>query len=178
MRSRKLTDGVLGIFEHTDSLMEALRQARARQFEVRDVYTPVPNEEVTEFLSPRTSPIRFVTVTGALLGLLGGMALAIGTSLVWNIVVGGKPVTAVIPFLVVGFELTILIGALATLLALLLFGGLPHRRFPGPAYRAEFSDDRFGVWLGGSGEAADAARGLLEDAGAVEVLDVGPEVRP
>jgi len=100
MKSRKPADGVLGIFEHTDSMMEALRQARARQVEVRDVYTPVPNEEVAEFLSPRTSPVRFVTVTGALLGLVGGMALAIGTSLVWSIIVSGKPVTAVIPFLV------------------------------------------------------------------------------
>lgn len=178
MKSGKPADGVLGIFVHTDSMLEALRQARARQVEVRDVYTPVPNEEVAEFLSPRTSPVRFVTVTGALLGLVGGMALAIGTSLVWSIIVAGKPVTAVIPFLVVGFELTILLGALATLVALLVFGGLPYRRFPGAAYRPQFSDDRFGVWLGGTGEAAAAARRLLEEAGAVEVVDVGPEVRP
>jgi molybdopterin-containing oxidoreductase family membrane subunit len=175
MRSKVREEGVLGIFEHTDSLMHALRQARDRKLEILDVYTPVPDEAVSEFLSPRRSPVRFVTFTGAITGLVAGMALAIGTSLVWNLIVGGKPVTSIIPFLVVGFELTILFGALATLAALLFFGGLPFRKFPSAAYRPEFTDDRFGVWLGGSGEAVDAARRLLEETGAVEVLTVGAE---
>jgi molybdopterin-containing oxidoreductase family membrane subunit len=166
--------GVLGIFEHTDTMMAALRRAREQRIEVRDVYTPVPDEAVLEFLSPRRSPVRYVTATGALTGLVTGMALAIGTSLVWNMIVGGKPVTSIIPFLVVGFELTILFGALATLGALLLFGGLPFRKFPAAAYRPEFTEDRFGVWLGGEGE---AARRLLEEAGAVEVVDVAAEGR-
>jgi molybdopterin-containing oxidoreductase family membrane subunit len=177
MRSAPREEGVLGIFEHSDSMMHALRQARERQLEVRDVYTPVPDEAVLEFLSPRRSPVRFVTFTGAITGLVSGMALAIGTSLVWSLVVGGKPVTSIIPFLVVGFELTILLGALATLGALLLFGGLPFRKFPSAAYRSEFTNDRFGVWLGGSGEAVEASRRLLEEAGAVEVLTVGAEGR-
>jgi molybdopterin-containing oxidoreductase family membrane subunit len=124
---------------------------------------------VTEFVSPKKSPVRYVSFAGGITGLVSGMALAIGTSLVWNLIVGGKPVTSIIPFLVIGFELTILFGALATLAALLLFGGMPYRNFPTAGYRPEFSDDRFGVWLGGT-EAA--ARKLLEEAGAVEVQPV------
>jgi len=166
--------GMLGIFADGESMMQALEQARERRVEIIDVYTPVPNHEVVEFVSPSKSPVRFVSFSGGLIGLASGMALAIGTALVWNLIVGGKPVTSIIPFLVVGFELTILFGGIATLAALLLFGGMPSRKFPAAGYRPEFSDDRFGVWLGG-GE--PEARKLLEEAGAVEVQAVGGEVR-
>jgi hypothetical protein len=166
--------GMLGIFDNVDGMMQALEQARARRVEIIDVYTPVPDHKVVEFVSPKKSPVRYVSFSGGLTGLASGMALAIGTALVWNLIVGGKPVTSIIPFLVVGFELTILFGGLATLAALLLFGGMPYRKFPAAGYRPEFSDDRFGVWLGG-GE--PEARKLLEEAGAVEVQVVGGEVQ-
>jgi molybdopterin-containing oxidoreductase family membrane subunit len=159
--------GALGIFEDLDGMMDALERARERRVEILDVYTPVPDDEVLKFVSPRKSPVRYASFAGGLIGLISGMALAIGTALVWNLIVGGKPVTSMIPFLVVGFELTILLGALATLAALLLFGGLPYRKFPTEAYRPEFSEDRFGVWLG---DPEDEARRLLAEAGAVEVL--------
>lgn len=165
--------GMLGIFEGPEGMMQALEQARARSVEIIDVYSPVPDHNVTEFVSPKKSPVRYVTFTGGIIGLVAGMWLAIGTSLVWNLIVAGKPVTSIIPFLVIGFELTILIGGLANLAALLLFGGMPYRKFPAPGYRPEFTDDRFGVWLGGS---ELDARKLLEDAGAVDVQAVGGEV--
>jgi molybdopterin-containing oxidoreductase family membrane subunit len=163
---------MLGIFDNVDGMMQALEQARERRLEIIDVYTPVPDHNVTAFVSPKKSPVRYVSFSGGITGLVSGMALAIGTSLVWNLIVGGKPVTSIIPFLVIGFELTILFGAIATLAALLLFGGMPYRKFPAPGYRPEFSDDRFGVWIGG---AEMEARKLLEEAGAVEVQPVDGE---
>jgi len=166
-----MSRGVLGIFEGPDGMMRALEQAREQGVEIIDVYTPVPDHRVPEFVSPAKSPVRYVTFTGGVMGLTGGMWLAIGTSLVWNLIVGGKPVTSIIPFLVIGFEMTILIGALATFTALLLFGGMPYRKFPAPGYRPEFS---FGVWLGGS---ETAARKLLQEAGAVEVQVVAGKVK-
>ena len=166
--------GMLGIFEDTGGMMRALEQARERRIEIIDVYTPVPHHEVVEFVSPSKSPVRYVSFSGGLIGLASGMALAIGTALVWNLIVGGKPVTSIIPFLVVGFELTILFGGLATLAGLLLFGGMPYRKFPAPGYRPEFSVDRFGVWLGGDER---EARRLLEETGAVEVRPVSGEAQ-
>lgn len=166
-------DGLLGVFAHKDALLEALRRARSTDIEIRDVFTPVPYHEVEDLLASRKSPLRFITFKGAVLGLVGGIALAILTSLTWNLIVGGKPVTSLVPFLVVGFEFTILFGALATLAGLLLLAGLPYRRFPGPAFRPEFSRDRFGVWLVPAASKAAAAREILEEAGAVEIQQVG-----
>jgi len=166
---------LLGTFAHGDALIAALRRAKADQgLEIQDVYCPVPDHEVLELCAPRRSPVRFMTFVGGLCGLCGGLALAELTSLVWNMIVFGKPVTSVVPFLVVGFEGTILLGALGTLIGLLLFSRLPHTDFPTAAYRPSFSKDRFGLWLSCSAERVEQARGLLREAGAEQVEDVDP----
>lgn len=165
--------GVLGSFLHLDQLTDAVRTAQDRGFEVRDVFSPVPLEEIQELVSPARSPVRFVTFLGGLSGIIGGFALAILTAVIWNMVVGGKPVTNHVPFVVVGFELMVLLGALSTFLAVLVFARLPYRKFPGPAYRPEFSKDRFGLWLTCKNEGCDEARQFLIEAGAETVRRLG-----
>jgi len=165
--------GVVGSFAHLDTMLAAVEKAKAAGIEVSDVFTPVPVPEAYESLSPSVSPVRFVTLLGGLTGLVGGFYLAIRTSVIWDLIVSGKPVTHHVPFVVVGFELTILLGALFTLMALLGFAKLPYRRFPGAGYRPEFSCDRFGVWLDGRAQDVAAARALLEEQGAEEVHEVG-----
>jgi hypothetical protein len=172
MRRKQPAGGVLASFAHTDRLMAALKAAKADGIEILDVYSPVPHHALGEFMQKRRSPVRFFTFTGALLGCFGGLALAILTSVIWNMIVGGKPVTALPPFMVVAFEGTILIGALATLVALLLLGGLPFRRFPTAAYRPEFSEDRFGVWLACDESSREHVIELLLSLGAQNVEKV------
>jgi hypothetical protein len=163
---------LLGVFSSGETLLGALRTLKARKIEIVEVYSPFQNEEILELLSTGKSPVRFVTFTGAAAGLVSGLGLALITSATWRMVVGGKPVFSVVPFIVVGFELTILLGALLTLAGLLLFAGLPHRRFPSPAYRPEFSDDRFGLWIACPVERAVEARDVLSQAGANEVQEI------
>lgn len=169
--------GVVGAFPHLDVLIATVKKAQDLGLRVEDVFSPVPIKEVEELVSPKTSPVRFVTLSGALFGIVGGFALAIGTSVIWNIIVGGKPVTHHVPFVVVGFEALILCGAIATLLAILVFSKLPYTQFPGPAYRASFSKDEFGLWLSDKTETSKDARKLLEDAGAQAIANVGEEKR-
>ncbi len=167
--------GVLGSFVHLDRLIDAIRTAQDRGFEVQDVFTPMPVEEVLELVSPKKSPVRFVTFFGGFAGVVGGFALCLLTVTIWNIIVGGKPVTNFVPFVVVGFELLVLLGALATFLAVLVFARLPYRKFPGPAYRPEFSNDRFGLWLACKTDGCDEARELLIEAGAETVHRLGEQ---
>jgi len=178
MMRRTPPRGVLGVFEHTDQLLAALRATQKARMTVRDVYSPVPLEQARDFVTPGRSPVRFVTFVGAVTGLVSGLALAFMTSDVWHLVVGGKPVNSIVPFLVVGFELTILFGALATLVALLVLARLPSVAFPGPAYREQFSLDRFGVWIDCAAGDERAASDLLRQAGASDVqrvADAAPE---
>ena len=164
--------GVVGAFSHLDVLIDAVKKAQEKGIKVEDVFTPVPVKEIEELVAPETSPVRFVTLSGALFGVTGGFALAVGTSLIWNIIVGGKPVTHHVPFVVVGFEALILFGALATLFGILIFSKLPYTKFPGPGYRECFSNNEFGLWLSDKTDAADDARKILEEAGALDIRPV------
>jgi len=173
LNKRKEDTGVVGVFEHIDVLEEAVRKAQDQKLPIGDVYSPVPLEGINDMVIPGPSPIRFFTGSGAVFGLVGGFALAIITSLIWNLVVGGKPVTNHVPFVVVGFELMILCGAIFTLLGLLAFAKLPNTQFPTKAYREMFSKDRFGLWLACETEGVDKATLFLKEMGALDVMPVG-----
>ncbi|GAB4298316.1 MAG: hypothetical protein Kow0090_13730 [Myxococcota bacterium] len=166
---------IIGVFGDIEGLFVALREAQSQGIEITEVFSPVANEKLDEFISAKRSPVRFVTFTGAVLGLAGGMAFALLTTLVWNLVVGGKPVTSIIPFLVVGFEFTILLGALATFFAMLFFARLPFFKFPHRAYRPKFSNDRFGVFFSLDEVKAEKAREILENSGAESVEELSVE---
>lgn len=171
------TRELLALFDHPDATLEAVRALRGKGIEVVEAYSPVPHAALYELVrGPRTSPVRLITLIGALVGLASGFALALGSSSLFELVVGGKPVYSIMPFMVVGFELLILLGALATLGGLLVLARLPQRKFPSPAYRPDFSVDRFGVHVAATPEQEGEARRLLAEAGAVEVqtLDQAP----
>jgi hypothetical protein len=170
------TRELLGLFDHPDATVDAVRALQGKSIEVVEAYSPFPHEELYELVrGKRPSAIRFITFTGALAGLVTGFGLALLTSALWELVVGGKPVYSIMPFVVVGFELLILLGALFTLGGLLLLAKLPHRRFPSKAYRPAFSEDRFGVHVAPKPGQEEEARKLLAEAGAVEVQEVeGP----
>jgi molybdopterin-containing oxidoreductase family membrane subunit len=161
---------VLGIFAHVDAAVRAIQVLRGRGLTDLTVYSPVPVEEVEEAVEQGkpVSPVRMFTLVGGLTGTLTGFGLTIWSSLKWNLVVGGKPVVSIPPFVIIAFELTILLGGLCTLLGLLVLGRLPKFR-RSPTYDAGFSVDRFGVAVRCSPEMADAARECLREAGAQEV---------
>ena len=137
--------GIAASFTCLDDLLGAVERLRPAGFGDFEVFSPAPRHEIEHLVQPGKSPVRFVTFSGAFFGLCFGFLLAIGTSLVWNLVTGGKPIVSIPAFLVVGFEMTILFGALANLGAVFLFGWLPDRL--SPAYDPSFSDDRFGLYV-------------------------------
>jgi hypothetical protein len=153
--------GVVASFEHLDSLLAAIRAVRAAGHTDLTVFSPVPCEEVDKLLMKPKSPVRYITFLGAVGGFLGAFVLTILSSLIWSLIVGGKPIISIPPFLVPVFELTILLGGLATLAAVLYFGRLPARRSEG--FRGEFTDDRFGLFVEVPREPAESVRALLKE---------------
>ncbi len=160
--------GVLGAFADPAAAAAATRALRARGFSVRAAM-PAPFPEVVAAIGKPRSPIDFITLPGALVGLACGALLTIGTSLSWRLVTGGKPIVSIPPFVIVIFEVTVLVGSLTNLAAVALGSYLGGRRAAFPP-RAAFNADRVGIFAAG-GDPAEAER-LLRDAGAEEVSRV------
>ncbi|MBI4544554.1 MAG: DUF3341 domain-containing protein, partial [Gemmatimonadetes bacterium] len=116
------------------------------------------------------------TLVGGLTGAATGFALPIFTSLDWPLITGGKPIISLPPFVIIAFELTILFGALSTVLGLLINARLPRAR-PRVIYDPAFSVGRFGILvLVPAGREREAAA-LLRESGAAEVRERPEEVR-
>jgi hypothetical protein len=159
--------GAVGTFAEPADAARAIRQLRERGFVLR-ASMPAPFPEVVKALGRPISPIQYFTFPGALVGLLFGIALTAGTSLAWPLVTGGKPIVSVPPFIVIIFELTVLIGSLTNLVAVSVgtwVGRQPHA-FPD----VPVDPERIALWaMSGDPEAAERA---LRDVGAEEVRRV------
>lgn len=164
------TANVLGVFAHVDTTLDAIRKLRARGFSELTVYTPVPVEEIEEEIEKvrPLSAVRLFTLLGALTGTATGFFLTIWSSMRWELVTGGKDPVSYPPFIIIAFELTILFGGLATVIAMLLLGKLPKTK-PSLTYDPRFTLDRFGVAVACPPETAEQVRSLLTGAGAEEV---------
>ena len=163
----KGTKAVVGVFTFFDDTLKAIENAKAGNYEYR-VYSPFANHHLEDATLPGKSPVRFVTATGAVIGLIGGFALAILCSMDWPLRVSAKDIVSVPAFVVIGYECTILFGAIGTLLAMFHFCRLPDilRKV---GYDPRFSDDKFGVVVSCGGEEVDAVVQSLKRAGADEV---------
>ena len=164
------TANVLGVFAHVDTTVDAIRELRAKGFADLTVYTPAPIEDIEEEVE-RVRPlskVRLFTLLGGLTGTATGFFITVWSSLVWSLLTGGKAPVSFPPFIIIAFELTILLGGLSTVLAILLLGRLP-KLTPSLTYDPRFTVDRFGVAVACAAEKADAASTVLRSAGAEEV---------
>ena len=165
-RSRHVP-GLLASFVHVDAATDAIRALRAKGFRNLVVYTAAPNHEIEEALDQSVSPVRLFTLIGGLTGCAAGFGMTLWMSYDWPVVAGGKPIGSVPPYVVIAFELTILLGALSTVAAVALFSVLMGKR--GIAYDPKYSDDQIGVFVPTSADQIRSIEQLLRSAGAVEV---------
>jgi hypothetical protein len=166
-RAARRMPGIMGSFVHIDAAVDAIRALRARGHRNLVVYSPAPNHELEEALNHRVSPVRLFTLIGGLTGCAAGFGMTIWMSYDWPVLVGGKPIASIPPYVVIAFELTILLGALSTVAAVGLFSVLMGKR--GVAYDPRFSDDQIGIFVPASSDQVAPVETLLRSAGAVEV---------
>ncbi len=161
--------GVLGVFAEPALGARAIRALRAAGLSHIRTASPAPYPEIVEALGRPRSRLDAITLTGALAGTLVGFALCIGTSLAWPLVTGGKPIVSIPPFVIIAFEVAVLIGAAVNLAALAVAAGRGRRRRAVP-FDARFSGDRIGVFVVGGD--LGRAEALLRENGAEEVRRV------
>ena len=158
---------IVGVYSYLDDMLKAARLVKEAKLDHR-AYAPTYNLEMEEALTTGKSPVRRCTLSGALLGCTCGWTLAVMCSLDWPMRSSAKDIVSLPGFFVIGYEWTILFGAIGTLLGLLYFCRLPDvlRKV---GYDPRFSDDKFGLVVGCDSAQIDEVRAKLLQAGADEV---------
>lgn len=160
--------GLLASFAAPGRAAEAVRALHEAGYRDVRVATPAPFPELVAAIGKPVSHVGWFTLPGALFGLLCGVALTAGTSLAWPLVTGGKPIVSWPPFVIVIFEVTVLIGSLVNLVAVAV--GVWHGGRAGsfPAHD-RFNGELVGLFVPGGGPEVER---ILQGAGAAEVSRV------
>ena len=135
---------IMGVFEAEDQAARAIRDLRGGGYEVERVHSPIPSHAIDEALQAPKSKVGWFTLAGGITGFLTGFLLAIFTATRWHLIVQGKPVVALIPFVIVGFEFTILFAVFGNVLGLISQARLPRFEISA-GYDPAFSGGHFGV---------------------------------
>ncbi|MBM4187336.1 MAG: DUF3341 domain-containing protein [Gemmatimonadetes bacterium] len=167
----KVVSGVLGSFKHEDDAVAAIKGLKEKGFRDLTVYSAAPNHHLEAALDHPVSWVRAFTLIGALTGCAAGFGMTLWMSHDWPLLVGGKPIGAIPPYVVLAFELTILYGAMFTVIGVIVLSALKSLR--GRAYRPEFSDDTIGVFVPCAADQRSSVRTFLERTGSEEVSEHG-----
>lgn len=163
----KIVPGILAAFDHIDAACDAIQALRAQGRSNFTVYSASPNHELEHALGITSSPVRLFTLIGGVTGVCAGIGMTFWMSLDWPLVVGGKPIATVPPYVVFMFELMVLLGSLATVAGILILSAL--RPTKGLAFDPRFSDDRIGIFVPAAGEDMAKLERMFKAAGSVEV---------
>lgn len=136
---------LVSIFDKPGDVVTVITKLKKRGFNDIESYCPAPFPEIDDALDPKPSLVRVFTLIGCLTGVVIGFAMQIWMSLDWPTKIAGKAFASIPPYVIIGFELTILFGGLMTFLGMLLTGGLYPRFGTDEHYSPRFSAEEFGV---------------------------------
>ncbi len=135
---------IMGLFKDEDRAASAVTALAESPFKLLQVHSPIPSHKLAHALKQKKSKLGWFTLTGGIIGLITGFLLAVYCATQWNIIVSGKPVIAIIPFVIVGFEFTILFAVFGNVIGLLTQMDLPN--YDGlKRYDPKCSGEHFGV---------------------------------
>lgn len=135
---------VMGLFTNEDQAVSAINELTDSPWSLKRVHSPIPSHRIAKALKLKKSPVGFFTLCGGIFGFVSGFALAAFTAARWDLIISGKPILAWIPFVIVGFEFTILFSVFGNVAGLLILARLPSlARLK--IYDPRCSGDHFGV---------------------------------
>lgn len=135
---------VMGIFNNENQAVTAVDALKTSSWSLRRVHSPIPSHKLAEAAGIKKSIVGWYTLCGGIIGFFSGFALAIFTALRWELIVSGKPVIAYVPFVIVGFEFTVLFAIFGNLIGFLHQSKLP-RLDNLEQYDPRCSGEHFGV---------------------------------
>ena len=169
--------GVMAEFDCPTALVDATRAVYEQGYEKVDTYTPFPIEELCHLQGHHNNKLPLIVLAGGLLGgLLGYLLQYFVTVIYFPINIGGRPLHSWPSYVIITFELTILLGCISAFLGMLALCGLPmpyHPVFNVPRF-ARASRDRFFLCIEATDPLFDLVRTfrLLETFAPREVSEV------
>jgi hypothetical protein len=131
MLHRSHIHGVIGEFATPEELIHAVKEVRAAGYRRIDAYAPFPVEGLSEALGLKHNLVPALTLTGGLLGGIGGFFFQYWVAAVtYPMNIGGRPLNSWPAFIPVTFELTVLGAALFSVFGMLALNGLPQPHHP------------------------------------------------
>ena len=159
------TKYVMGMFKREDQAVAAIGELKASTWPLHRTHSPIPSHKIMDALNLKKSRVGWFTLCGGILGFISGFALAIFTATRWNLIVSGKPIIAIVPFVVVGFEVTILGAVFGNVIGLLTQTRLPSFRWF-KHYDARCSGEHFGVLAACEPMQEDGLKDFFQEQGA------------
>jgi hypothetical protein len=165
------TVSIMGIFTSENSAADAIDRLRETPWTIDGVHSPIPSHAIEHALELPKSRVGWFTLVGGIIGFFSGFLLAAFTATRWSLIVGGKPVVALVPFFIVGFEFTILFAVFGNVLGLISQARLPRFK-PAPGYDERFTGNRFGVLARCMSSEKEKLTRLFEETGAeIKIVD-------
>ncbi len=162
---------IMGTFAFEEDFLAAAKKLQSSGFDNISLLSPIPMEEAQEVLGLGKSPVRRYSLAGAIIGGASGFAMSVATALVFILPTGGRAIITFPPYLVITYEMTILLGVLFTLLGFHVVSGLPA--WHDAPYLPSANVDRFVVVVEDvAGEQATRAEAIIRGAGAEEIQHV------
>ena len=162
--------GILASYEYLDSTVDAIEKLKKAGFKKITAYAPYPEHHIEHALGYGESPVRVFTLVGALTGTAAGFGFTSWTSVDWPLVVGGKPIISIPAFVPIAFEMTVLFGALSTVIGLFILSRLPNMK-PSVVYDPEFTAGRDGVDIEAEGARLEVARKIMNAEEPIELRE-------
>lgn len=169
--------GIAAEYETPDAVLGAARAARRAGYRRMDAYTPHPVEGLAEALRVPPTRLGYLVLAAGLAGVVLGYGLQYyGLAIFYPLNIGGRPLNSWPNYIVISYEVVILLSAFTAGIGMLALNGLPrpyHSIFNAPGFERA-SQDRYWLCI----EARDArfdladTRAFLEGTPAVSVVDV------
>jgi hypothetical protein len=153
--------------------IEALREAKIGELKT---FSPIPSHKIEHAIGLSKSPTRWFSLSGGISGVLTGLAVTIGTTYEWRLNAGGKPLLSWPPFIVICFELMVLLGGIFGIAAFIFFAGLPANE-TATGYDPRFGSDRFGLLVRCDEAEGERIVSMLKESNAEEVVREGAPTR-
>ncbi len=164
--------GIVGIFTYLDDVLGVIEKLQRENVTIRNVYSPTKRPEILEAMKTKPSRIRLITLIAAIVGGCSGLALGTYAHLRWRLITSGKPILPWIPWVIIFFEVLILISVLTTVVSLLIIGRIPRIHYRRGGYNHRFTEDQYGIEIYADPGTLNRARVIMSEFGAEEINEI------